>query len=315
MVQYIIKENGRLRELNTPVPRSWINITAPFNQEELEELAFRFDVPIEFFTDSLDTEERSRYEQEDDVRLIVINTPILNDTEKDNDAIYITVPIGIILTKENIITITSFENTVLELFLDDKIKNFDPARYKTFVLQIFEQTVYRYLQCLKKLNLKRNLIEEELYTSSRNSELIQLLRIEKSLVYFVSSLSSNELMKIKLKRIDFLHIKDNEDLMDMFESIIIDNSQALEMSNIYTNILNGTMEAYSTIISNNLNLFINRLTLVTIVISVPTLISSLWGMNVKVPFQENSYAFIFIFTFSVALAIFFVWFLRRRKLF
>ena len=119
------------------------------------------------------------------------------------------------------------------------------------MLKLFEQTVFQFLDGLKKLNLKRNVIEKELYNSSRNKELQELLRIEKSLVYLMNSLSDNDLLKQKMRRTDFLGIRGRVDYEDLFEDIIIDNSQALVMANVHTNILSGTMEAYASIISNN----------------------------------------------------------------
>lgn len=315
MIRYYSKVDGRLRELKEPDAGTWVNISPPFTHEELEEVAQQFEIPLDFLTDSLDIDERSRYEREDEVRLIVVNTPILNETEEENDAIYITVPIGIILTMEHVITITSFKNPVLQLFLDDKVKNFDPADESQFVLQIFEQNVFRFLICLKKLNLKRNLIEQELYDSSRNKELKQLLSIEKSLVYFVNSLSSNELLKMKINRTDFLQIRMDEDKADLFEDIIIDNSQALEMSNVYTNILNGTMDAYGSIISNNLNITIRRLTLITIILMVPTLIASFYGMNLNLPFDDHPYATYYIIVISIVLSLLVAWYFQRKRLF
>ena len=315
MIRYYAKEEGKLKELEEPEVSCWVNISPPFSHEELEEVAMQFGVPLDFLTDSLDIDERSRYEREDDVRLIVVNTPILNEAEEENDAIYITVPIGIIITIEHVITITSYENPVLQLFLDDKVKNFTPADDSSFVLQIMEQNVYRFLTCLKKLNLKRNLIEQELYDSSRNKELKQLLSIEKSLVYFVNTLSANELLKMKMKRTDFLHIRDDEDKSDLFEDIIIDNSQALEMANVYTNILNGTMDAYGSIISNNLNITIRRLTLITIILMVPTLVASFYGMNVPLPLAGKGYAIYIIVALSVGMSLLVAWYFQRKRLF
>ena len=213
------------------------------------------------------------------------------------------------------ITISAVDNPILQRFVEGRVRNFRPEADRTFVLQIFEQCTLRYLDCLKKLNLKRNLIEQELYNSSRNAELKQLLRIEKSLVYFVNSLSANELLKMKMKRTDFLRLNGDEPLTDLFEDIIIDNSQALEMANVYTNILNGTMEAYASIISNNLNIFIQRLTLVTIVLMVPTLVASFFGMNVELPFQDTRGAFLFILIISVVMGGALVWFFRRKNMF
>ena len=315
MIHYYAKDDGKLKELDEPEVSCWINITPPFSHEELEEVAQSFDVPLDFLTDSLDIDERSRYEREEDVRLIVVNTPMLNEIEDDNDSIYLTVPIGIILTIEHVITITSFENPVLQLFLDSKVRNFRPDDDVLFVLQLFEQSVYHYLACLKKLNLKRNLIEKELYHSSRNQELRQLLNIEKSLVYFVNSLSANDLLMMKMKRTDFLHIRDEEEKSDLFEDIIIDNSQALEMANVYSNILSGTMDSYASIISNNLNVNIHRLTIITIFLAVPTLIASIYGMNIPLPYQEKPFALYMLLALSVGITAFIGWYFQRKRIF
>lgn len=315
MIRYYVKKNGILEELPEVAPQCWININKPFNLEELEELADSFKIPIDFLTDSLDIDERSRYELEEDVRLIVINAPVQNENTQDNEATFITVPIGIILTQNHTITITAFDNPVLELFLENKVKNFEPTNQAKFVIQLFEQTVYRFLTCLKSLNLSRNIIEKELYNSSRNHDLKRLLSIEKSLVFFVNSLSSNELLKMKMKRTNFLRIKDDEELEDLFEDIIIDNSQALEMSNVYTNILSGTMEAYTSIISNNLNQGVQRLTLITIILMVTTLVASFYGMNVDLPFMHVKGAFYYILFFSLAISGLLAWFFKSKRLF
>jgi len=179
---------------------------------------------------------------------------------------------------------------------------------------VLEQNVYHFLSCLKTLNLRRNRIEKELMNSSRNSDLKQLLAIEKSLVYFVNSLNANELLKMKMKRTDFLHINGDEDLTDLFEDIIIDNSQALSMSNVYTNILNGTMDAYSSIISNNLNLVIHRLTVVTVVLMVPTLISSFFGMNIPNGIPNHPIYFYVAVVLSAVVTGLLYWFMQRKKM-
>ncbi len=316
MTHYYAKKEGRLVQLEEPELGCWVNISSPFSQEELEEAANRFDVPLDFFTDSLDLEERSRYEREEDVRLIVVNAPVLNtESEHTEDALYITVPIGIILTPDHLITITAFDNPVVELFLEERIKNFNPADHTQFILQIMEQTVFRFLACLKNINTRRNHIEKELYSSSKNKELRDLLGIEKSLVYFVNALRSNELLQLKMKRVDYLQIREDEDKVDLFEDIIIDNGQALEMANVYSNILSGTMDAYASIISNNLNVTIHRLTLVTIFLSVPTLVASIYGMNVPLPFQEESYAMVIVLGFAIILTIAMGYYFVRKRLF
>ena len=290
----------------------WVHVTAPLDHHELELLAKQESLPLDFLTDSLDIDERSRYEYEDGVKLIVINAPILNEDEKESDALYITAPIGIVIKEDKIITITSEDSPIMDKFLNGRVKNFDPSDQKLFVLQVFERTVYHFLDCLKKLNLRRNLIEQELYNSSRNKELQDLLKIEKSLVYMVNSLSDNDLLKQKMRRTDFLKIRELEYHQDLFEDIIIDNSQALEMANVHTNILGGTMEAYASIISNNLNIVIHRLTLVTISLMVPTLIASFYGMNLRnLPLQEHPAAFYIIILISIVVGLVLLGFFRR----
>jgi magnesium transporter len=316
MIKNFIKEKGALRELEEVKPKCWINISTPFSQEELEDFAQIHDIPIDFLTDPLDIDERSRYDREDDVRLIIINTPVLNDSLAESNSGYITVPIGIILTPENIITITAFQNTILDLFVRDKVKNFDPKDEQLFVLQLLEQNVYAFLNSLKKLNLQRNMIEKELLISTKNQQLIELLKIEKSLVYFLSALSSTELLNMKMKRTDFISIGNDEDKTDLFEDIIIDTSQALQMANNYSNIHNSMMETYGSIINNNVNLVMQRLTLITIIISVPTLVASIFGMNVYLfGLEDNHYALFGILAGSVALALGIVWYFRRKSLF
>ncbi len=316
MIRYHTKIDRVLTSVDAVEDAAWINLYPPFEHDELKGFAEKHNIPLDIITDSLDIDERSRYEREEEHTFILVNTPLLNEDAKDNESIYYTSPIGIILKDDQIITITARENPIIEKFMEDRVKNFNPNDNKHFVLQLFEQNVYRFLDCLKKLNLRRNLIEQELYNSSRNKELQQLLRIEKSLVYFVNSLSSNELLKLKMKRTDVLKIKDLEYHMDLFEDVIIDNGQALEMSNVHTNILGGTMEAYASIVSNNMNNFINRLTIITIVLMVPTLVSSFFGMNVRLPFEKDSeYAFLIIIGVSIALVVGLVIFFRSRKQF
>ncbi|MEI6409624.1 MAG: magnesium transporter CorA family protein [Bacteroidota bacterium] len=314
VIRYYIREKRRLVELNEPEPGCWVNLTPPFAPDELEEFARRFEFDPVFLTDSLDLDERARYERDEDIRFILINTPVKNkNAQGENDAYFITVPIGIILTIEHVITVSAFETPILAKFLDNNVRNFNPVDEKRFVLQVLEQNVYHFLSCLKTLNLRRNRIEKELMNSSRNTDLKQLLSIEKSLVYFVNSLNANELLKMKMKRTDFLHINGDEDLADLFEDVIIDNSQALSMANVYTNILNGTMDAYSSIISNNLNLVIHRLTVITVVLMVPTLISSFLGMNVPNGLPNHPAAFYGTIVFSGLFTGALYWFMQRRK--
>lgn len=314
MIRYYAKVNGRLSELQEPEAGCWINITPPFSREELENTAEKFLIPLDFLTDPLDMDERTRYEREDDVRVIIINTPIVNNgIDRESESLYVTVPIGIILTIDHTLTISGFENPVIDRFLNNRVKNFDPINDKKFVLQIFEQNAYRFLNGLKKLNHRRSLIEKELYDTGRNVEIKHLLSIEKSLVYFLNSINANELLMMKIKRTDFLHLNNDEDLLEILEDAIIDNNQALDMAKIYKDILGGTMDAYHSIISNNLNTVMKRLTTVTIVLMVPTVISSFMGMNVKFPFDsENTLIFYVIILLSALLGIATSWIFRKQ---
>ena len=312
MVSYFKFKGREVLAVEQLAAADWIHVSAPLELPEVERIAQKLDIPTDFITDSLDIDERSRYEIDDNGKLILINTPLLNDDAKENEATYITVPLGIVVLDTQVITISQRSNMIIKRILDNKIKNFRPADKARFILHILDENVYWFLECLKQLNQRRNLIERELYDSSRNRELRQLLRIEKSLVYFVNSLSANDLLMMKIKRTDFLGIRDRDPHEDLFEDIIIDNGQALEMSNVYTNILGGTMEAYASIISNNLNTFIHRLTIITIILMVPTLVASFYGMNLThLPFSDHPSAFFFLLVISVILGILLIVFLGK----
>jgi magnesium transporter len=311
MVRFFEKQKrGALQELEKLKAGCWVNISPPFNAVEIDQLAEELDVPMDFLTDPLDIDERTRFEIEDDVKFIVVNTPALNEEGREDLTLYITVPIGIIMTGEHLITISSYETAVMQKFIEGKVRSFAPEDFSLFVLQILEQNVYTYLRCLKDINVRRNIIEKEVYESSQNKDLKRLLSLEKSLVYFVTALSSNALLKQKLQRMDLLSIQKDEEKADLLEDIMIDNSQAQEMAHIYTNILSNTMGALASMISNNLNEVMQRLTLITIILMVPTLVASFYGMNVNdLPLQESPYAFWFLLggsmLFSFSLVIFF----------
>ena len=314
MVQFYSFEGRVVVKQEDMDTAEWIHLCPPFDDNEKELWAKAFNIPLDFITDSLDIDERSRYEIEEEGKLILINTPIINKSLKETEAIYVTVPIGIVLLEDKILTVTSSDSPVIERIVENKIRNFNPTEQSLFVLHIFEQNVFWFLDCLKKLNLKRNLFEQELYNSSRNEELRQLLKIEKSLVYFVNSLSANDLLMMKMKRTDFLKVRDRDPHEDLFEDIIIDNGQALEMSNVYTNILSGTMEAYASIVSNNLNTFIHRLTIITIILMVPTLVASFYGMNLDyIPFRNGEYTFFGLILISLILGFLLIVFLGRNN--
>ncbi len=314
MIKYYKEVLSQMEEVAS-ADANWVNIAPPFDHNELGTISSEYSIEYDLLTDSLDIDERSRYERDDNLNFLLINTPVLNQDKNDRGPIYVTAPIGIFLLEDQrVLTISSLENPVLKRFEKGYIKFSEPLNQVSFTLKILEQTVIEFLRCLKKLNLRRNLIEQELYNSSRNRELQQLLRIQKSLVYFVNSISDNDLLNQKLRRVDFLGIRNDEGLIDLFEDIIIDNGQALEMANVHTNILSSTMEAYASIISNNMNVFIQRLTIITIILMVPTLVASFYGMNLDhLPLTSHPYAFYFIILFSILFGLAFIWFFIRRR--
>ena len=317
MIKYYQKKrNEPLKELKGLEKGCWINIYPPFDKEKLEKLSDLLDVPLDFFIDSLDIDERSRYETEDGVQLVVVNIPIRNKlkTSRLDAALYITIPIGIVEVDHYILTISSFENPVIDYFLNQDVKKFDTSEHSYFVLLLFERSVHYFLRDLKSINNQRDIYEKELFHSSRNSELSKLMNLQKSLVYFVTTLRGNELMLQKMQRTDFLNIRKDEEADDFFEDILIDMSQAQEMSQIYSDILNSTMDAFASIISNNLNTIMKRLTSVTIVLMVPTLVASFYGMNVPLWGEGKPYAFVVILFVAFILTFMLIGFFMRKRL-
>jgi len=288
LIQYFKIVDQQTVAIDKPIEGSWVNILPPLKQEEFSELSNTLNIPIDFLKDSLDIDERSRYETENDVKLIVIKTPTENNSFNESDAFYITIPICIILTNGQIVTVNSFENEAIKKFLNS-FQNRHPDKKNMMVLKVFEKITTNFQEYLKEINHHRNLLEQKLYDSNRNEELLQLMRIQKSLVYFLTALRSNELLMMKMARTNFLHL--NEEEKDFLDDLIIETSQALETANTYTNILSSTLDAFASIISNNQNEVLKRLTTLTIFLSIPVLIASIYGMNVPLPFQHSHYAF------------------------
>lgn len=312
MIQYFKNINQQTVAIDGPENGAWVNVLPPLKKEEFSELSTRLDIPIDFLTDSLDIDERSRFEDEDNVKLIVIKTPTENNSFNESDAYYITIPICIILTHNQILTVNSFENTAIKKFLST-FQNRHPDKKNMMVLKIFEKIVQNFMEHLKEINFRRNTLEQKLYGASRNENLLQLMRIQKSLVYFVTALRSNEMLMMKLERTNFLALNDEE--KEILNDLIVDNSQALEMANIYTNILSSTLDAFASIIANNQNEVLKRLAVITIVLSFPVLIASIFGMNVPSGFEHSPYAFYIVVFVSLVIALIIGWFFLRRKIF
>ena len=312
MIQYFKNVNNQTVEIDKPENGSWVNLVPPFKEEEFFELGERLDIPIEFLRDSLDIDERPRYELEDNVKFIVIKTPAENNSFNDSDAFYITIPICIILTHNHIVTVNSFDNGAIKKFLNSFQKR-HPDKRNLMVLKIFEKVVTNFMDYLKEINHRRNLLEQKLYDANRNEELLELVRIQKSLVYFVTALRSNELLMMKLERTNFLAL--TEDEREVLNDLIVDNSQALEMANIYTDILTSTLDAFASIIANNQNEVLKRLTTLTLILTIPILIASIYGMNTPIPYKNSPFTFWIPVSISLIIIIIAAWdyYKRMRK--
>lgn len=311
MIQYFKIIEHQTIAIDKPEVGSWVNVLPPLKQEEFTELSETLDIPIDFLKDSLDIDERSRYEIDDNVKLIVIKTPTENNSFNESDAFYITIPICIILTHNQIVTVNSFENEAIKKFLNS-FQNRHPDKKSMMVLKIFEKITANFQQYLKEINHRRNLLEQKLYDANRNEELLQLMRIQKSLVYFITALRSNELLMMKLARTNILQLTDDE--KDFLDDLVVETSQALETANTYTNILGSSLDAFASIISNNQNEVLKRLTTLTIFLSVPVLIASIYGMNVPIPYNDSHLAFWLPVILSVLILAFVMWnYLKRFK--
>lgn len=312
MIQYFKNIDGHTVEIDKVENGAWVNLVPPFKEEEFVDVSETLDIPIEFLRDSLDIDERPRYELDNNVRFIIIKTPTENNSFNDSDAYYITIPICIILTHNQIVTVNSFDNGAIKKFLNTFQKR-HPDKRNIMVLKVFEKIVHTFMEYLKEINQKRNLYEQKLYDSNRNEELLNLMRIQKSLVYFVTALRSNELLMMKLERTNFLGL--NEDERELLNDLIVDTSQALEMANIYTTILSSTMDAFASIISNNLNNVMKRLTSITIILSLPVLVASVYGMNVDIPYQHSPHAFYIPVILSLVVSVIIGGYFMKKKWF
>jgi magnesium transporter len=312
MIQYFKNVNHQTIEVEHPENGTWVNIVPPLKQQEFSILSEELSIPLEYLTDSLDIDERARFEEYDNVKLIVIKTPTENNSFNESDAYYITIPICIILTHNQIVTVNSFENGAIKKFLNT-FQNRNEDKKNMMVLKIFEKITQTFLEFLKEINQRRNLMEQKLYASNRNEELLELMKIQKSMVYFVTALRNNEMLLLKLARTNFLGLTDEE--KELLDDLAVDMSQALEMANIYTNILSSTLDAFASIINNNMNSVLKRLTSITIILSLPALVTGIYGMNVPIPYADSHYAFYIPILLSVGISIVISWYFMKKKWF
>ncbi|MBU5459019.1 magnesium transporter CorA family protein [Anaerostipes sp. MSJ-23] len=310
MIKYYRTMDNQINEVSETIEGSWISLIHP-TASELVQISREHKIDLDHLKAPLDEEERSRIEVEDDYTLIIVDIPVTE--ERKEKEYFVTIPCGIILTNQVIITVCLVETPVLMDFRDGKVRNFWTFKRTRFILQILYRNASLYLQYLRSIDKKSDEVEKKLHISTKNQELIELLELEKSLVYFSTSLRGNELVLEKLLKIE--KIKQYPEDEELLDDVIIENKQAIEMSDIYSNILSGTMDAYASVISNNLNIVMKVLAVITIVMSIPTMIASFWGMNVPVPMADKPYGFAVLIVASAILTVIGGIVLGKKKMF
>ncbi len=275
MLSYYKTVDGRMMRIPACEPGCWINCVSP-NDREISGLISKFGIEPDFFRAAMDEEESSHIDSEDGNTLVVIDIPVVQKQGKNIS--YSTMPLGLILTEKNLITVSIRDNPVVREFAQGLVRGAETSMKTRFLLQVMLRVAARYLQYLKQIDKISNYLELELRKSMHNSELLQLLDIQKSLVYFSASLKGNEVTLQKIMRGRIIKLYDED--QDLLEDVLIEVKQAIDMSNIYLNILSGTMDAFASLISNNLNIVMKALASITLLISIPTVISGIYGMNV-----------------------------------
>ncbi len=310
MLKLYRTDDTKVNELEEFMPECWIDLCAP-TKAELDSVVKMTGVDADFLRASLDEEERSRIETEDGQTLILVDTPVIETGESGHE--YITIPFGIVLMPNCIITVCLKEAPITKDFYTGRVRGFSTKKCNRFILQLLYRNAARFLYHLRIIDKRSTELETELHKSMKNKELIGMLGLEKSLVYFSTSLKGNEAVLERLLRMSF--IRKYPDDTDLLEDVIIENKQAIEMCTIYRDILSGTMDAFASVISNNLNIVMKILTLITIIMTIPTIVASLWGMNVMVPFAANPFGFWIVLGFAVVLAAGVAVFMKAKKMF
>lgn len=307
----ISEQDPSLKVLDNLEPGCWINIIAP-SDEELILISKKTGVPLSFLKAPLDDEETSRIDIEDNCLLVVVDIPF---TEmEDNSLTYDTYPLAIIHTEKQLITVCLKNSRILTDFINGKVKSFYSFKKSRFILQILNRISSAYLIYLRQIDKKSLMIEKRLHKSMKNRELIQLHSLEKSLVYFSTSLKANEITLEKMLKLDIMQ-KYEED-QDVLEDVIIENKQAIEMTEIYSNILASTMDFFASVISNNLNIVMKVLASVTILMAIPTVIGGIFGMNfIKMPLINNEYGFEITMIITLVLTFGTAYILYRKDMF
>lgn len=304
------KETSQIEEFEAGC---WVAMTNP-SAEELKEVSERYHIDADDLRAALDEDERSRIEEEDGYSFVIVDVPTIE--ERNDKDWYGTIPMSIIKCEDAIITVCLEDTQVLTAFMDGRVRDFYTYMKNRFIFQVLYRNATLYLNYLRIIDRRSDIVEQKMHESTRNSELIELLELEKSLVFFTTSLKGNELVLERLLKSG--NIKRYPEDEDLIEDAITENKQAIEMANIYSGILTGTMDTFASIISNNQNMVMKFLTTVTIVLSIPTMIASFYGMNVNLngmPFATSKWGFIIVLGISILISGIVALIFRKKDLF
>jgi magnesium transporter len=279
-------ENGGLKETSEFSPSCWVNLAEP-TTAELEQVLSFSKVPRDFLTDPLDREERPRFENEDGVSLVIVHVPYPVRGDEDDETVlpYETLPLGVVLFGQSVITICSQPTPVTAAFLDQIRRVCPPSDSNRFLFRLLWHAAVLFLRYLRDMHAKTEDLEEDLHESISNEALLKLLTYQKALVYFSTSLKADNILINRLDHARQLNL--TEDDHDMLEDAEVEYQQALETATIHAAVLNGTMDTFASVINNNLNRVMKWLAVATIFLAVPTVVTSAFGMNVNLPFVDD----------------------------
>ena len=279
MLNFYKTINNRIQEIPEMENGCWVSAIAP-TEEEISFLTSNLCLEADFVRAALDEEEASRVDTDDENNtLVIVDVPVAQGRNEDNNLVYSTMPMAIIYTPDHLLTVSLKTNSILEEFRQGVVKNLNTEHKTQFLLKLLLRIAARFLQYLKQIDKLSTTTESLLHKMMRNKEIIQLLNLEKSLVYFSTSLKSNEVTLEKIMRGRIIKLREEDE--DLLGDVIIEIKQAIEMCSIYSNTLSGTMDAVSSIISNNLNNVMKVLTSLTIIMTIPNIIFGMYGMNVS----------------------------------
>ena len=312
MINIYRTDNRIITEIDQFDTGAWVKLTAP-SLEECAEISDRFHMDIADVRAALDDEESSRINLEDEYTLILVDIP--SAEMRNNRHSYTTIPLGILIAEDVVITVCAEETAVLRSFVEQRVRDFSTKKQMRFTYQILYNACMVYQSLLRSIDRKRTEIEERIDQNTEDVDLIDLHELESNLVYFATSLRANGVVLDRLTR--YGRLRQYSEDQELLEDVIIENRQAIEMTQIYRDIINGTRELMSTVINNRLNNVMKYLAAITIVMSIPTIISGLWGMNVGgkwMPFSSTPHGFAIICVITLLLCIVVMLWLRKKKM-